>query len=160
MMQILNMDNLNAAEWNTALHVTVDALFGLYSRSGERMKDDELAWTVMKDLSTVEYLEYRMVPKKVSIMCSDDNDVRLDLDVDLSQPLRNVMPLFWRRFGVDGKSAFLGIRILGATHDLTMDASLIDQNIRPGCTLQMTIQANTAIATVATGDNINIWLED
>jgi hypothetical protein len=49
-----------------------------------------------------------MAPRKVCIACSLDPDTTMTVDVNLSQTLERLLPLFWRRFGIDSHVSFKG----------------------------------------------------
>ena len=114
--------------------------FGLFTRGAERLKNEDAMWKVIKDLSKVDILEYRMAPIRIGVACTQDIDIKMDLDVDPSKPLKHLLPLFWRRFGVDSAVEYKSLALLGSKLELDLDKSLIENRAVEKVVLVMTVE--------------------
>ena len=70
--------------------------------TGEKIKDTELMWNVLREISQHDALIYRPISKKLGISCSIPlfKNVFIEVEIDFSQPLANYVHLFCRKFGI------------------------------------------------------------
>ncbi|TPX31310.1 hypothetical protein SmJEL517_g05330 [Synchytrium microbalum] len=75
--------------------------FGLYTYYGERLKDKDSIWTILKDMGIEQdVIYYRPLAQKICVCTSIDAEGHVEMDVDFSKPLKELLPFFCRRFGV------------------------------------------------------------
>ncbi|KAI3651224.1 hypothetical protein MP228_004705 [Amoeboaphelidium protococcarum] len=164
-LELLNFSNQVAAEYGCLLQVPPTEVFALYTRAGEKLKASDLLWTIAMDMSPVDCLEYRMQPRKLQITSTEDVGVKVEVEVDLSKKLCHVLPLMWRRFGIDQSMTFRGIRLISSKNDLDLNENLMEQNVRPGSALLLDLEISTSPKQSQSElgknqtDLVNIWEE-
>lgn len=107
---------------------------------------------------------------KVKVVCSVDPETEIEFLVDPSESLVCLLPLFWRRFGVNGGVDFIGCAITGVDGkraELDLDCSLLqsDGRFMNAATDRLWIETRESSQSrqqldesVSDGD-LNIWEE-
>eukprot|EP00842_Homolaphlyctis_polyrhiza_P000741 jgi/Hompol1/1668/HPOL_002322-RA len=114
-------------------------VYALHLPTGDRIKDTDLAWNVLKDLSQHDRLKYRPVSNRCLLQTSTVSQP-VEVEVDFSEPLESLKNFFCRRMGIRYRD-FVSL-VSGATGKvLDMQMSLYDQGEAPLCKLILNWQA-------------------
>lgn len=151
---LLNMDNPDYKDSPIAKEFS----YGLFTRGNEKLRDEEVLWNLLKDISPLEIIDYRMLTRKITLTSSADLAVKVDVDVDFSKPVESIIPIFCRRFGVLRETEFKQVHLLGSNVSLDLSKSLLQLKISPESTLVFMVEyGQTPLAQK--DDDANVWSE-
>ncbi|TPX40913.1 hypothetical protein SeLEV6574_g06351 [Synchytrium endobioticum] len=142
--------------------------FGLYTSYGERLKDKDTVWAILKDMGAEQdVIYYRPLSQKIVVCTSAEPDMAVELEVDFSRPLKSLLPFFCRRFGVkisecqaikDEKGLVLDVeKALNASRVSHNSKIMIVKN--GGSSYDSPTSAVSAASTLVNGAEVNIWEE-
>lgn len=82
---------------------------GLYTTTGDRLKDEENVWSIFKDNEDAVVV-LKPLGKKLKVITNrDQNCIPMEAEVDFAKPLCELIPFFCRRFGIRRPGWGLGV---------------------------------------------------
>ncbi|EGF79918.1 hypothetical protein BATDEDRAFT_35240 [Batrachochytrium dendrobatidis JAM81] len=106
--------------------------YSLYLPTNEKLKDTEVLWNVIKDISSTDKLRYRLTSQKALISAfkvesTESNSVEIEVEVDFSEPLSSIVHYFCRRLGIR-YSEFCQLQLVNQTK-LDLSMSFLSQGV-------------------------------
>ncbi|KAL2915221.1 hypothetical protein HK105_205328 [Polyrhizophydium stewartii] len=132
-LQSLNAENPDSEHEPFALHLP----------TGERLKDSDFVWAILKELSPDDKLQYRPISKKLQVAASTTPWV--EIEVDFTAPLRTIAQYMCRRLGV--RYAELSAIRDAQGNLLDIERSVKAQSVEPGARLTIEVEAKVPSAT-------------
>ncbi|KAI9143512.1 ras guanine nucleotide exchange factor domain-containing protein [Paraphysoderma sedebokerense] len=106
--------------------------YGIYIRAGELLKPTENIWKVLKDVISNAEFVYRPISKSLAISSSLDFPAKVDIDADHTRPIKLLLPMMCRRFGIKAEHIK---KIKTENEDVITDleSSLEELNVKGKC---------------------------
>ncbi|KAH6563341.1 hypothetical protein BASA60_010721 [Batrachochytrium salamandrivorans] len=134
--------------------------FALHLPTNERLKDTESMWSILKEISSIDKLRYRLSSQKIHIVAEKEDAVvntnSVEVEVDFSEPLESLVHYFCRRLGIRYRDFFC-IKLDGGPA-LDQEKSLMQLDILTGSRL-VVFWKNYQESSSTDENNMGVWDE-